>query len=133
MAGAEELGASYQGLALDEGKEVLTNVDNVSLDNITFQATSSGEFKKGLALKNGGAGDVRIPYLNSDTIGEISGEIILGEQVNFESTSGGKKAVKGITAGNVNATLIKDRDGNVIDADFKNHRDMRNVRFVETS
>lgn len=130
---ADLVGASYKGLGLDQGAEILVNSENVVTESATVAFTSSGEFKRGLTLKNGGAGDVKNPYANSDTIAEVSGECILAEPIVLAATAGGQETVKVLTGGNVKASKVLDRDGNEADAAFRNHADMTNVRFVHDS
>lgn len=127
-----DLGTSFQGQSPIIGDEIFIKGDG-EYDNATIQFASSGEFKKGLALKNGGAGDVKIPYLNSDTIGEVSGECILGEQIIIDDTAGGRSRAKVAIGGSVNRSKILDRDGNAIDSDFTDSVEMKRMRFVNAS
>lgn len=128
----KDLGASFQGLSPIIGDEIFIKGDG-EYDNATIEFSSSGEFKKGLALKNGEAGDVKVPYLNSDTIAEVSGECILAEQIIIDDTAGGRSRSKVAIGGSVNRTKILDRDGNAIDSDFTDQADMKRMRFVNPS
>lgn len=126
----DQVGSTYQGSSKFTGDEnILINVEGVVHESATVLLASSGEYKPGLALKNGGAGDVRIPYLNTDTIGEVSGESILNETIIITSTSGGQETVKVLVGGSVKLSKVKDRDGNEVDAAFQDHKNMKNVRF----
>lgn len=127
-----DLGASFRGQSPITGDEIFIKADG-EYDNATILLSSSGEFPKGLALKSGGAGDVKIPYLNSDTIAEISGEAVLAEQIIIDDTAGGRARAKVAIGGSVNRSKILDRDGNPIDSDFTDHVDMKRMRFVSPS
>ena len=134
MSTGDIVGSTFKGTSKFRGDEnILVNSEGVVHESATVVLSSSGEFRPGLALKGGGAGDVKIPYLNNDTIAEVSGEAILNETIILTSTSGGQETVKTLVGGNVKATKVKDRDGNAIDSDFTGHSDMKNVRFVHDS
>lgn len=134
MSTGDIVGSTFKGSSKFRGDEnILVNTEGIAHESATVAFESSGEFNPGMALKNGGAGDTKIPYLNNDTIGEVSGEAILNEKIILTATSGGQETVKVLVGGNVKATKVTDRDGNPIDADFTGHNDMKNVRFVHDS
>ncbi len=131
MGGNDLVGASFQGNSRFNGDNILQNSEGTAWDHATVVFTSSGEFRQGLTLKSGGAGDTKVAYSNSDTIAEVSGEAILDELIVIDKVAGGQQTAKVLVGGNVIARKILDRDGVASDAAFRDHADMRNVRFVD--
>lgn len=127
------VGASFQGNSKFKGDNYWQSSEGRAYDSATFAPTSSGEFQPGIALKSSGAGDTKVQYSNSDTIAEVSGECILDALVVITDVAGGQETVRVAVGGNVKADKIKDRDGAAVDGAFRDHDDMKNVRFVHNT
>lgn len=120
----EQIGTSLIGSTTYSN--ILVNTQNAEIVPVVLPGGAALSLTKGMCLQDDAAAGQKKGYTNADTT--PTGLCILLDDVTT-TVAGGNVTANALVAGSVKQSAVTDDAGAAIDAAFRDHEEMKNVRW----